>query len=169
MDRTLHMKEINLTDLRLELVGKTPTEFDEAVKPLRTFLNQFNEDGQMAKLMLYDNVTNHKAGDVYVRELKIPKGAIILSRVHKRALVNIISLGTVEVIDSTGHHVYEAPCTFVSDAGTQRVVYAHEETVWNTAHITNKNTPDGLVEDLTLDNYSEYLMYSQQLEHQENI
>lgn len=158
---------LNLATISTTLAGLSPVEFDKQVRPLRAYLERFNEDGELAKLMLEDNVTNHLVGGLYVRELLIPKGSIILSRVHKRALVNIISKGRVIVVDSNGHNEYTAPCTFISPAGTQRFVYAPEESVWNTAHITEVTNPDELVDDLTSDNYDEFVSYSKQLTHQE--
>ena len=145
------------------LAGLPRIEFDEAVKPIRAYLEQFNDNGELAKMMLVDNVTNHRAGQVYVRELRIPAGSFILSRVHKKPLVNIISQGRVIVVDTNGTNEYVAPCTFVSPAGTQRIVVAPEETVWNTAHITDVENPDELFNDLTCDNFAEYINYSHRI------
>ena len=167
LDDALHRKGINLQIISTVLAGLPPANFDKEVRPLRKYLEQFNEDDKLAEMMLINNVTNHLVDGLYVRELLIPTGSIILSRVHKRPLVNIISKGHVIVIDSNGHNEYKAPCTFISTAGTQRVVYAPEETVWNTAHVTDVSNPDELVDDLTFDNYDEFISYSNQLTHQE--
>lgn len=160
-------EEINLSTIATTLAGLPPAEFNEQVKPLREYLDKFNEDGAMSQLMLVDNVTNHLVEGLYVRELKLPVGALILSRVHKRPLVNIISKGNVIVVDSNGCIEYEAPSTFISPAGTQRVVFAKKETIWNTAHVTKVTNPDELVDDLSFDNYEKFISYSKQLEHQE--
>lgn len=162
-DEIRHEEILNVTTL----AGLPPAEFNEGVKPLRAYLEQFNEDGELAKMMLEDNVTNHMVDGLYVRELLIPKGSVILSRVHKRPLVNIISKGTVIVIDSNGRNEYTAPHTFISVAGTQRVVIAPEEAVWNTAHVTEVTNPDELVDDLSFDNYDEFVSYSNQLTHKD--
>lgn len=152
----LHTEGINFPQLSTTLAGLPAKEFDIAVRPLRKYLEQFDEDGELSQMMLVDNVTNHLVNGLYVRELLIPKGSLILSRVHKRPLVNIISKGHVIVIDTNGRNEYTAPCTFISPAGTQRVVFAPEETVWNTAHLTDVTDEDELVDDLTHDNYEEY-------------
>lgn len=162
-----HKEGIDLFKNPYQLAGLPPIEFDEAVKPIRKYLEQFDEDGKLSELMLVDNVTNHIVDGLYVRELLLPEGAFILSRVHKRPLVNIISKGRVIVIDSNGQTEYTAPHTFVSPAGTQRIVIAPEETVWNTAHLSSVTDPDELVEDLTSDNYADYISYTHQLTHQE--
>lgn len=150
-----------------DLIGLPSIEFDTAVRPLKEYLKQFDEDGQLSKLMLVDNVTHHKAGDTYVRELLLPEGSLVLSRVHKRPLVNILSKGHAIVIDTNGYNEYTAPCTWVSPEGTQRLVYCPTETVWNTAHVTTANTADDLVEDLTSEDYQQYLSSSRQLTKQE--
>ena len=161
------MEGLNLSKISSELAGLSPVKFDEEVRPLRSYLEQFDQDGKLSEMMLVNNVTNHLVDGLYVRELLIPAGALILSRVHKRPLVNIISKGRVVVIDSNGHNEYVAPATFISSAGTQRVVVAGEETVWNTAHLTAVTNPDELVDDLTLNDYQEFISYSNQLTHQE--
>lgn len=162
-----HEEITSISQISRTLAGLPPAEFDKEIRPLRKYLEQFNDTGELAQLMLVDNVTNHIVDGLYVRELLIPQGSIIISRVHKRPLVNIISKGHVVVIDSNGHNEYTAPCTFISQAGTQRLVYAPEETVWNTAHLTDVTDPDELVDDLTSDNYEEFISYSNQLTHQE--
>ena len=162
-------EEINISNVSSALAGLPPAEFDMGVRPLRAYLETFDVDGKLSELMLVNNVTNHLVDGLYLRELMLPEGALILSRVHKRPLVNIISQGRVVVIDSNGKHEYEAPCTFISAAGTQRLVYAPEETVWNTAHLTDVTNPDELVDDLTCDNYVEFISYSNQLTHQDSL
>jgi hypothetical protein len=168
LDRDHHEEGKHPLSIPTNLAGLAPTEFDEAVKPIRKYLEQFNEDGELAKLMLVDNVTHHTVNGMYVRELRIPKGSYILSRVHKFPLVNIISRGCVIVIDSNGYNEYTAPMTFISPAGTQRIVIAPEDSVWNTVHKTDETNPDELVDNLTCDNYVEFISYSNQLTHQEN-
>lgn len=150
-----HKEGIKLPSLTT-LAGLPAIEFDKAVQPLRKYLEQFDEDGELSKLMLETNVTNHLADGLYVRELLLIQGSLVLSRVHKKSLVNIISKGKVRVIDSNGDNTYTAPSTFVSPAGTQRLVFALEETVWNTAHIAESTTAEELVDELTYDNYEEY-------------
>lgn len=169
LDNPSHQEGIALFNSPFKLAGLKPADFDEAVKPVRKYLEQFDEDGKLSELMLEKNVTNHLVDGLYVRELLIPEGAFILSRVHKRPLVNIISKGSVVVIDSNGQHEYNAPHTFVSKAGTQRIVVALEESVWNTAHLTEVTNPDELVDDLTSDNYAEFISYQRQLTHQESL
>ena len=38
----------------------------------------------------------------------------------------------------------EAPCTFVSEVGLKRAVYAVEDTLWTTVHLTKFNSEEEL-------------------------
>lgn len=85
-------------------------------------------------------VIHHYADGVYGRECFIERGQIIAGRIHKTEHINVISQGCVDVvIDNviTGEIVkttYEAPCIFVAPAGTKRIIFANEDTIWTTFH-----------------------------------
>ena len=78
------------------------------------------------------------APGAYAREMTIPKGTVIIGKIHKHAHLNFISAGKVRVVTEHGSHELTAPHTFVSEVGTKRVVYALEETIWTTVHVTNE-------------------------------
>jgi hypothetical protein len=40
------------------------------------------------------------------------------------------------VFTEFGKKELEGPCTFVSEVGLKRAVYAHEDTIWTTIHLT---------------------------------
>lgn len=70
----------------------------------------------------------------YAREMTIPKGTVIIGKLHRHKHLNIISKGSVSVATEHGPKHYTAPCTFISELGTKRAVYAQEDTVWTTIH-----------------------------------
>ena len=74
----------------------------------------------------------------YAREMTIPKGTLIIGKIHKHAHLNIISQGKVRVATEFGPVYFEAPYTFVSEVGTKRAVYALEDTIWTTIHVTEE-------------------------------
>lgn len=81
---------------------------------------------------------HHFAPGCYARELTMPKGLLIIGKIHRHSHLNIISKGKVSVVTEFGTMHMEAPCTFVSEVGTKRVVYTEEETVWTTIHPTEE-------------------------------
>lgn len=80
-------------------------------------------------------IKHHFATGVYGRELFIPKGNIIASKIHRAKTFNIIAKGKIAVIcPHKGYNVYEGPHTFVSEPFTKRVVIALKDTLWITSH-----------------------------------
>lgn len=75
---------------------------------------------------------------VYAREMTIPKGSVIVGKIHRHAHLNFVMRGEVSVMTDEGVKTITGPCYFVSTPGTKRVVTAHEETVWVTIHVTEE-------------------------------
>jgi hypothetical protein len=91
----------------------------------------------------------------YAREMTIPKGTLIIGKIHKHAHLNIISKGKVRVATEFGPMSFESPYTFVSDVGTKRAVYAIEDTIWTTIHVTTETDLDRIEEYVIAKNYDE--------------
>jgi hypothetical protein len=72
----------------------------------------------------------------YAREILLRKGSVVIGKIHKHQHLNIISKGKVTVFTEFGKKELEGPCTFVSEIGLKRAVYAHEDTIWTTIHLT---------------------------------
>jgi hypothetical protein len=72
----------------------------------------------------------------YAREMMIPKGTLIIGKIHRHQHLNFITQGKVIVYTEFGDKHLEAPCTFISEVGLKRAVYAEEDTLWTTVHMT---------------------------------
>jgi hypothetical protein len=72
----------------------------------------------------------------YARQMFIPKGTVIIGKIHRHQHLNFILQGKVSVATEFGKKYFEAPCTFVSEVGLKRAVYAEEDTIWTTVHLT---------------------------------
>lgn len=89
------------------------------------------------------------ADGVYVREIFIPKGMLIVGKIHKHSHPNFLLKGEVSVVtEENGIERLKAPLSIISKAGTKRVVYAHEDTVWITVHVTNETDLDKIEEEV---------------------
>ena len=80
----------------------------------------------------------------YVRQITLPKDMILTGKVHNFDHTSILSKGDVTIMTDEGTVRVKAPATWISKAGTKRLIYVHEETIWSTIH-QSENT---LVEDL---------------------
>jgi len=97
------------------------------------------------------------APGMYVREIHMPKGAVIIGKIHKHAHVNIISKGLVDVVTENGSATYEAPYTFVSEPETKRFVHILEDTIWSTVHAVDSEDLEKIEVDLIMPNYESLL------------
>jgi hypothetical protein len=88
---------------------------------------------------------------VYTRELHIPKGTMILGKIHRYECINIISKGKIAIYDNeTDYTILEAPHTFISDAGVSKLGISLEDTIWINCFATNELDPEKIVEDMTV-------------------
>ncbi len=79
------------------------------------------------------------APGVYIREIFMPAGSIVIGKIHKTEHFNIILQGKVSIIhDDYRHEILQGPLTFVSKAGVQKVLYIHEDTTWSCVHLTDE-------------------------------
>ena len=83
------------------------------------------------------------APGAYARTIFVPKGTVIVGKIHKHAHLNILSQGCASVMTEAGgvQHL-EGPYTMVSPPGTKRGVFAHTDLVWTTIHLTDETDLD---------------------------
>lgn len=78
------------------------------------------------------------APGVYIREIWMPAGSIVIGKIHKTEHFNIVQKGRVSVFSpDRQREIIEGPITFLSAPGIQKVLYIHEDTVWSTVHVTD--------------------------------
>lgn len=129
---------ITKTDNSIEKV-----KFRQDILTIQNGLNKMIKDGAIESTLEncivrhYFSPKDEKYGCcTYAREMMIPKGTLIIGKIHKHQHLNIISKGKVVVYTEFGEKHLEAPITFVSEIGLKRSVYAIEDTLWTTIHLT---------------------------------
>ena len=81
-----------------------------------------------------DCVKHYFAPGIYVRELHMVKGMVVVGHRHKTELVNILLKGKVALIED-GKLIYrEAPFTYVSPAKHRKALYVIEDVIWQNVH-----------------------------------
>jgi len=123
---------------------------------------QFEETmGQIPGAVFGDSdlcpLTHTFAEGIYVREIFIPAGTIVVGKIHKYEHPNFLLRGSVIVVTEEGgsEHLV-APLSLISPAGTKRVVVALEDTVWVTVHATTLTDPQAIEAEIIAKSYEDY-------------
>lgn len=75
------------------------------------------------------------------RTIYMPAGTLLTSRIHKHKHQYAVLAGDCSVfIDGVGVERIRAPFCGVTESGTRRVLYIHEDTIWTTFHPSNAQT-----------------------------
>ena len=83
-------------------------------------------------------VQHHFAPGVYVREIFMPAGTIVIGKIHRTEHMNLIDRGVISLFSAEGTRLLKAPCVFNSGTGVQKVLYIHEDSIWKTIHVTDE-------------------------------
>ena len=88
------------------------------------------------------------ADGCYIREIFMPKGLLITSKIHKITHPYFILRGDVTVITEEGEQRITAPFSGITKAGTKRALYIHEDTTWVTVHVTKETEIDKIEQEI---------------------
>ena len=88
---------------------------------------------------------NHFTDGMYARELFMPAGVYLTSKVHKTNHFTFVMYGKAAVIDErTGPTIIEGPCMIKTPAGTKRALQILTDSLWITVHATDDTDLDVL-------------------------
>jgi len=125
--------------------------FRESVKIVEQGIKDRISSGELEDTLPDCTLTHHftpkddKYGcHTYAREMFIPKGTIIIGKIHRHQHLNFILKGQVSVATEFGKKYFTGPCVFISEVGLKRAVYAEEDTIWVTVHLTEHSGESNL-------------------------
>jgi quercetin dioxygenase-like cupin family protein len=101
-------------------------------------------------------VRNVFSGGVYAREVFIPKGTMLVGKVHMTEHLNICLKGDLTFLTVDGPQRIKAPAMFSSPAGTKKLAYANEDSIWVNVHPDLGTEPETIVDAITVDTFAEY-------------
>ena len=107
------------------------------------------------------------AKGMYIREVSIPAGALVTSKIHKTSHPFTISKGKVMVSTGQDSTTLEAPYTGITEPGTRRVVYVLEYCIWTTYHAIpsisgNEGKLDGDAQKIVIDKIEKKIIKQRQ-------
>ena len=100
-------------------------------------------------------VIHHHSHGVYGRELPIPAGTLLVGKIHRNSTLNVLTKGEVSVVSIEGVVRIKAPHVFVSVPGTKRVIFAHVDSTWLTAHHTFEKEESKIENEIIAKDYDE--------------
>jgi hypothetical protein len=147
-----------LTERGRELVGKKAIELAKLEEKGSLRQGLYLLESAVSTLPPVDFPLQHVfAPGVVARTIQLPKGSIIMGKIHKHVHLNILSSGHVSVVtESGGVEKLTGPLTMTSPAGTKRAVYAHTDAVWTTIHLTNETDLAKIEDEVIAKTYEDY-------------
>jgi len=121
---------------------------------VRTGLLEFQE--AMAELPQVDiPLTHHFSKDIYGREILMPKGTVVIGKIHKHSSLNILAGGEISLLTEDGTKRLKAPYVVSSKPGIKRVIYVHEDATWVTVHGTDETNVEKIEEQFIAKTYDD--------------
>jgi hypothetical protein len=124
--------------------------------PLPEFSNDFQEKIDQVELAIASGmdrvdcpVRHIFTPGMYGREIFMPAGSVVVSKIHKTEHPYIVSQGVAHVfIEGIGWHRIQAPFTGVTKPMTRRVLLIEKDCVWTTFHATEKTDVEEIEKDI---------------------
>ena len=90
---------------------------------------------------------------MYIRKLLIPKGTLIVGKIHKKPCVNFVERGDIAVLTEFGSRRCGPGFMGVSQAGIQKIGFAYEDTVFVNVFRTESEDIEQVEEEVACDSY----------------
>ena len=149
-------KELEINNLISDSLKKEELSIDYSMNERVDFL----ESVMAENFPLVHCPLNHRFTEgLYVREIFMPAGSLITSKIHKTQHQYFVLKGAVSVwIDGGEEHYIEAPYIGVTEPGTRRVLYVWEDCIWTTAHPNPDNEDLEQIEERIIEKHDNPLL-----------
>lgn len=127
------------------------TEYRNAILDLEDFISR--QPGALQGDVC--PLTHTFIGGMYVRQITMSPGQLIVSKIHKFSHPYFVLKGKVSVYTEDGLQEIEAPYSGVTKAGTKRALLIHKETIWTTIHLTDKTNPVEVEDEIIAKDFNE--------------
>jgi hypothetical protein len=90
----------------------------------------------------YFPLTHSFADGLYIREIRVPAGNYVVTKLFKQEHATFLLQGEVIIITDKGRKHATAPDSWITPVGTKRLIYVVEDCIWTTVHANPKNDRD---------------------------
>lgn len=141
-----------------DLKSRADVSFFEKLMKMGIQDGELDDIEDECDLTHYFTPINQKYGcGVYARELRMPRGSLIVGKLHAQDHLAFLLEGEVTIISENFKETVKAPHTFVSPVGAKRAFFVHEEALLTTIHLTSEPSADALEvieEEVIAENYT---------------
>ena len=102
----------------------------------------FYGDGKSIPVVDEIPITHKFADGIYIRQMDMKRGQIVVGAVHKHLHAWFLMTGRVLINDNGEKIEHIAPCYTISKPGARRVIYAVEDSIFVNVHKNPTNTKD---------------------------
>ena len=85
-------------------------------------------------------ITHNFADQIYLRQMNMSKDQLVVGAFHNHKHIWFLMTGRVSIKSNEEIVEHVAPCYTVSEPGTQRFIYAHEDSIFINIHKNPDNT-----------------------------
>lgn len=100
-------------------------------------------------------ITHNFADGQYIRTAVAPKNTLVSTKIHAKNHPFFLMKGDISIFGEDGVKRIQAPFHGITEAGTKRVLYVHEECTFITVHRTDCLTVDEVVAEITVADFSD--------------
>jgi|TARA_Y100000310_G_C20466190_1_gene707762 hypothetical protein len=112
--------------------------------------------GLTGKALEKVNPLKHTFSDgLYIREIFNPKGELLVTKIHNKTHPFFLLKGEMTVLSEEGEIHIKAPYYGVTKAGTKRIIYANEDCIFVTVHVTDKTNLDEIEKEVIAKDFNE--------------
>ena len=129
--------------------GTVAISYKEKVKEIEDYFASIADGKEVVvgngSELIYPDMWGYKhsfADGIYIREMKMKKGQLGFSAIHKHSYGFFLLSGVLASSKEEGVEEFIAPCYIVSPRGSKRIVYAVEDCIITTVHANPTNTKD---------------------------
>lgn len=85
-------------------------------------------------------LTHDFADQLYIRRMDMVAGSVVVGAIHNHKHVWFLLTGKLSIYSNNKLEDYVAPCYVISEPGTKRLIYAHEQSIFVNVHKNPSNT-----------------------------
>lgn len=92
------------------------------------------------------------SGGVYIRQITVPAGTLVVGKRHRHETCNILLKGEMSLYVGGGKPPVriKAPFLFTSQPGVKKMAYCHTEVIFSNIHPTDKTDLDAIEEEFII-------------------